>query len=196
MVVSIAYRLFDTGNTLRDSTRKGSPLRYLHGFAQIVPGLERGLEGARAGERRTLELPAEDAFGERDEDAVLEIFPRDFSDAARVAVGDEILAAGPDGNEFTYCITKVTDDLILADMNHPLAGQRVRFEVEVLSVRPATDAELDAARLEIDELIVDDGPIDYGTGGAGSSPSEATELRDPTPLIQLRTHSRSPSGTS
>ncbi len=194
MVVVVSYRLYDSMNVLRDSTRKGSPVRYVHGFAQIVPGLERGLIGAFPGDQRTIDLGPDEAFGERDEGAVLEIERQSLPSAVNVKVGDEVLAAGPDGDEFSYSVTSVDGDVIRADMNHPLAGQRVRFEAEVLSVRPATDAEVEEALLEVDERIVGDDTIDYGTGDAGRD-AGASEPHAAT-LVQLTKKPRHESGPS
>lgn len=171
-VVEIAYRLFDQDGRLCDEVPPRDPLRYVHGYAQLVPGLERALAGARAGERRSAELAPEEAFGARDEDAVLEIDRADFPDAERARVGDEIVATAPDGSECSYRIAAVGDEIV-ADRNHPLAGQRVRFEVRVLSVRPAREDEIAAAQAELDERIVYAGTIVYG-----SEPEAA-------PLVQL-----------
>jgi FKBP-type peptidyl-prolyl cis-trans isomerase SlyD len=165
------------------------PLCYVHGYGEVLPGLEAGLAGAEVGEERALSLPPEEAFGERDPEAELEIDRHDFPGGETVAVGDEIIAEGPDGVEAVHHITGVTDNAILVDLNHPLAGQRVRFEALVCSIRAATDAELDAAQARADDRIVYASSIVYGSqpppsSGAGSG-------GDPQ-LIQLRPRTTEP----
>ncbi len=172
--VTLRYRLYDANGRLCDQVSKSEPLRYVHGYAQIIPGLERAIEGARAGDRRKVALAPEEAFGERDDEAVLEIDLRDFPGAERAEVGDEIIATGPDGSECAYRIVAIGDNDIVADRNHPLAGQRVTFEIEVLAVRPASEQELAAAEADVDERIVYADTIVYG------SEPEAE------PLVQLR----------
>jgi FKBP-type peptidyl-prolyl cis-trans isomerase SlyD len=176
-VVTLIYRLYDEAGELCDTASREAPLRYVHGYAQIIPGLERGLDGAKRGERRRIELDPEEAFGERDEQAILEIDKRDFPDAARAEVGDEILATAPDGTECSYRILAITDSDIIADRNHPLAGKRVRFDVEVVDVRPAREREIADAQAEVDDRIVGANTIVYG-----SEPADA----DGNKLIQLR----------
>lgn len=173
MVVALAYRLRDASGNLVDSVTADEPLRYVHGYAQILPGLEAGVEGAQAGERRTLTCPPDEAFGERADDNVLEIDRQDFPGGEQAAVGDEIVATSPDGVEVTHLVVEVTPEAVWVDLNHPLAGQTVTFEVEVCEVRPASDEELDLAQQDADERIVDGGTIVYQS--------------EPTPdLIQLR----------
>lgn len=180
--VKVAYRLFDEAGALHDEITKGEPLSYVHGYAQIIPGLEVGLEGARRGERRSLVLEPDEAFGERDPEARLEIDRKDFPSADAVAVGDEILCTAPDGSECAYRIVEVTETEIIADCNHPLAGARVRFEVEVLSVRKATDDEVADAMADMDERIVYADSIGYSTTPVEDAPQGELE----PPLVQLR----------
>jgi FKBP-type peptidyl-prolyl cis-trans isomerase SlyD len=152
-VVTLAYVLFDARGEAVDRAGKGEPLTYVHGYAQIVPGLEKRIAGLRAGERRTFTLEAEEAFGERDEDAVFTIDREDIPQAERVSVGDEIAAEAPDGDTITMRVLEVRDDGVLVDANHPLAGQSVRFEVEVRAVRPASEAEIAEAQADLEDRI-------------------------------------------
>lgn len=190
-LVTVTYRLFDEAGELVDELAE--PLGFVMGCAQVLPALERGLTGARAGERRTIEAAPEEAFGERDEEAVLEVDRQDFPGGDVARVGDEIMATRPDGVEVAHEVVEVTDEAVLVDLNHPLAGQRVRFEVTVVEVRPATDDELDAAQAAVDELVVGAGAIVYasppGEGfNEGDAPSPRGQSRDD--LVQLRRPSR------
>jgi FKBP-type peptidyl-prolyl cis-trans isomerase SlyD len=181
MFVALRYRLFDEAGSEVDARGADAPLVYVHGYAQIIPGLEAGLEGARPGEHRTLVLGPDEAFGERDEMALIEIDPNDFPDARHASVGDEVMAEAPDGTEVAFRIVSCDERAIVVDRNHPLAGQSVRFEIEVLTVRPASDDELDAAQADAHERVVYESTIVYG-----SEPSEGGAMVSAPELVQLR----------
>ncbi len=188
MRVSVAFRLFDEAGALVDEISAREPLTYVHGYAQVLPGLEAGLDGARIGERRTLVLGPDDAFGARDPAALLEIDPDDFPDVAGAEVGAEIVATGPDGTEAVHRIVEIDEDAIMVDLNHPLAGQTVRFEVEICDVHPATDAELDAAQADLGVRIAHAGMVVYGS----QSDETGSEPEVVQPLVQLRTRNSNP----
>jgi FKBP-type peptidyl-prolyl cis-trans isomerase SlyD len=151
-VVSLSYVLFDERGETVDRVGEGEPLTYVHGYAQLVPGLERQIEGLKAGDRGVFTVDAEEAFGDRDEDAVFEVDVADFPDAGEVAAGDEFMAEGPDGEPIAMRVLEVRPDAFVVDTNHPLAGQRVRFEVEINAVRAASDEEIAAAQAELEAL--------------------------------------------
>jgi FKBP-type peptidyl-prolyl cis-trans isomerase SlyD len=181
--VSIAYELYDQHGQLVDLVKRDQPLSYVHGYAAIIPGLDAGLEGALEGDQRTLQLGPAEAFGERDPAGVLEVERDEL--AGDVAVGDEVIAVGPDGLEVAWQVSELSDDIVLIDTNHPLAGAEVRFEVTVCGVRPATDQEIALARAELDERIVGDATIGYQ-----SDLKHEPQLRAET-LIQLRDKEKS-----
>ncbi len=160
-VVTLSYVLFDERGEAADRTGD-EPITYVHGYAQLVPGLERQIEGLKAGDRGVFTVEAEEAFGERDDDAVFEVDKADFPDAADVAAGDEFMAEGPDGEPISMRVLEVKDDAFVVDTNHPLAGQRVRFEVEVSAVRAADEAEIAAAQAELEQAIADEGACGCG----------------------------------
>lgn len=148
--VSLAYVLYDQDGNVAGEATADEPLSYVHGYAQIVPGLERGVDGLRAGETRTIVLDAEDAFGEPDEKGVFEIDRADLPNGGvTLAEGDEIVASDDEGDEINMRVVEVKKDCVLVDTNHPLAGQTVRFEVTVRSVRPATEDEIAQAEGEL-----------------------------------------------
>lgn len=151
--VTLSYVLFDEQGAEVDQASTTEPLTYIHGYAQIVPGLEKRLEGLHAGDKKTFELPPDEAFGERDEEAILAVDRADFPDSEKVATGDEFMAQGPDGEPIAMRVIEVQKDMFVVDTNHPLAGQRVRFEVEVSAVRPASEEEIESAQSELEERI-------------------------------------------
>src|SRR5262245_57740955 len=87
--VTLSYILFDEHDEPVDRATASEPLTYVHGYAQIVPGLEKHLAGLHAGDRRSIVLAPEEAFGERDEGAVLAVDKADFPESGEVSPGDE-----------------------------------------------------------------------------------------------------------
>jgi FKBP-type peptidyl-prolyl cis-trans isomerase SlyD len=154
-VVTLSYVLFDEQGEAVDRATDAEPLTYVHGYAQIVPGLEKRLEGLKAGDAQSFSLEADEAFGERDDDGILEVDKSDFPDAGEVVEGDEFMAQGPDGEPIAMRVVEVRDDAFVVDTNHPLAGQKVRFDVQVSSVRAATDEEIAEAEADLEERADD-----------------------------------------
>jgi FKBP-type peptidyl-prolyl cis-trans isomerase SlyD len=131
-----------------------SEASFVFGFGALVPALEAALEGAPEGARKSITLGPEDAFGVRDPKAVLEVLRDEFPDD--VAEGDVFDADeddGPDapGGRVVLRVLEVGPETVILDRNHPLAGQKVRFDVEVLEVRPAEDDEISAAEAAVAE---------------------------------------------
>ncbi len=140
--VTLAYTLCDEDGDVLDSSAEDAPLSYLHGYGQIVPGLERAIEGMVRGDERSVIVPAEDGYGEYDAEAILEIDRTDFPATAEVSVGDQFLADSEDGETVPMTILEIKDDVCIVDTNHPLAGETLHYQVTVLDVRPATEREL------------------------------------------------------
>jgi len=185
MVVTIAYRLYDQQGQLCDAVEPEQPLNYTHGYAEILPGLDAGLEGCQVGESRQLELPPEMAFGERTKGAMLEVDRHDFAAGADIAVGEQVMAQGPDGSEWSYRVAAVTDNEVLLDLNHPLAGQTVRFDVDVLAARPANDDEIAQALADANERIVYESTIVYDAEFDAPSGGGLVQLRTEKPTREI-----------
>ncbi|WP_437598029.1 peptidylprolyl isomerase [Sorangium sp. So ce590] len=152
-VVTLSYVLFNQNGDAVDQASTAEPLVYVHGYAQIVPGLERALEGLRAGEQREITVEPADAFGEREDAGVFEVDKADFPEAGEVEVGDEFVAQGPDGEPVALRVVDILPDGFRVDTNHPLAGQKVRFQVQVSDVRAASEEEIAEAQAELEERI-------------------------------------------
>lgn len=141
-VVRIHYTLRDDAGTTIDASEPDDPLEYLHGHGNIVPGLEAALTGAEPGRKLKVEVPPEAGYGPRDEEAVITIgrdrFPNDFTPE----VGMQLASRSCDGRVVRMRLTAVGPDEVTADLNHPLAGRTLHFEIEVAGVREATAKEL------------------------------------------------------
>jgi FKBP-type peptidyl-prolyl cis-trans isomerase SlyD len=151
--VTLDYELKGDDGELLDASEGegGEPIRYVHGYGMLVPGLEAALVGLHAGDEREIVVPAEAGYGERDETLVLEIERSEFPDPAAVEEGDEFVAESPDGDEIAMNVIEVKGDLVIVDANHPLAGQTLHYKVKVREVRPATDEEVERAAADLDE---------------------------------------------
>jgi FKBP-type peptidyl-prolyl cis-trans isomerase SlyD len=136
----------------------GGELGFVFGYGVLLPALEVALEGLGAGAKKAVELPARDAYGERDAAQQIEVSREDFP--PDVAEGDRFELERDDGSELVTRVLAVSEDLVVLDMNHPLAGQKIRFDIEVLEARAATPDELQIAEsaLLADETEGSEGP--------------------------------------
>jgi FKBP-type peptidyl-prolyl cis-trans isomerase SlyD len=141
-VVSMHYTLTDDSGTVLDSSSGGDPLTYLHGHGNIIPGLEKALEGRESGFRSKVTVPAAEAYGEKDPQAVFEAPREHFPPDLELAEGLRVFAEGPEGR-IALTVIKLTETGAVLDANHPLAGQTLHFDVEITEVRTATTEEVE-----------------------------------------------------
>jgi FKBP-type peptidyl-prolyl cis-trans isomerase SlyD len=151
--VTLDYELRDDEGDLVDASEGegGEPIRYVHGYGMVVPGLEAALAGLKIGDERDVIVPAEAGYGDYDEGLVLEVDRGELPDPKVVNVGDELIAESPDGDEFTLSVVEVRGDVVVVDANHPLAGMALRYHVKVRDVRQATEEEIGQAAADLDE---------------------------------------------
>ena len=141
MAVSIHYTLTnDAGETL-DSSIGGEALVYLHGKGNIIPGLEKALAGKSTGDKLSVSIAPEEAYGEYIEEMVQVIPRKMFEGIDNVEVGMQFHADVSSGPGIVTVI-KVEGDDVTIDGNHPLAGETLNFDVEITDIRAATDEEL------------------------------------------------------
>jgi FKBP-type peptidyl-prolyl cis-trans isomerase SlyD len=141
-VVSLTYQLADVDGTVIEKT--GDPISYLHGgYDGIFPTVEEALEGKNIGDKFSVSMEPDDAFGEYEHELV-RAEPRDmFPKEVAVGMQFEGGAEGDDDEDFMlYTVTEVTADEVTVDGNHPLAGKSLVFSGTVTGVRAALDEEL------------------------------------------------------
>ena len=143
LVVSLAYSLrLDDGEEI-DTAAGDDPLVYLHGAQNIIPGLERALAGLKIGDARSVTVSPDDAYGEMDPDAFelvpYDAFPGDLE--LEEGMGLRMVESGT-GRQMEAYISELRDDGALLDLNHPLAGETLHFNVEVVGLRRATSEEI------------------------------------------------------
>lgn len=140
-VVSIHYTLTDDSGKQIDSSRGTVPLEYVHGAGYILPKLEEHIEGKEPGESFSACISAKDGYGEYDDGLVVRVPRQDFETDLPLEPGMRFQAqtnAGP----AVVTITRIEDDIVTVDANHELAGKNLHFDVEIVSVREATEQEL------------------------------------------------------
>ncbi|MEQ9322418.1 MAG: FKBP-type peptidyl-prolyl cis-trans isomerase [Polyangiaceae bacterium] len=116
---------------------------YLHGAENIPPGLEKALTGKKVGDKFEVVVAPEEAFGEKEDVEPLAVPLDQVEEADDIEVGANVMVESPDGEVHMLFVAGVDDDNMYLDPNHPLAGVRLKFDVEILSVRAATQLEKD-----------------------------------------------------
>ena len=140
-VASFHYTLTDSTGNVIDSSQGQEPLAYLHGAGNIIPGLEKALVGKTVGDKMTVNVPAAEAYGLRDDGMVQDLPSNMFSGIEKIEIGMEFHAETEQGLQ-VVTVTKVEGDTITIDGNHPLAGVDLTFDVEITEVRAATEEEV------------------------------------------------------
>jgi FKBP-type peptidyl-prolyl cis-trans isomerase SlyD len=143
-LLTFHFTLRDAGGRVLDTSRGGEPMPFLEGSGQIIDGLEEPLLQMAAGEKRTVVVPPERAYGVRETGLVQKV-PKANLPVGDVQVGDQF-QTGPDRQAPVVTVVAIEGDQVMLDANHPLAGQELHFEVELVAVRAATPAELQPAK--------------------------------------------------
>jgi len=136
-VVSIHYTLRDNSGSILDSSEGNSPLLYIQGIGNLIPGMEEGLEGKRKGDKVDIKVSPEKGYGVRNDQFIQKV-PRSAFGGQEVKVGMQFQT----DRSQVVTVTEVGLESITVDGNHPLAGVELNFAVEVLDVREATSEEL------------------------------------------------------
>ncbi len=143
MVVSFHYTLKEkeTGKLIETSVESGQPVTFLVGVGEIIPGLEKRMLGMVTGEKKTVEVPFQEAYGPRNPELIQKA-PREYFQNITLQKGLHLQAQTPEGGIVNMVIVDFDDKTVTVDMNHPLAGKDLLFDVEILSIREATPEEI------------------------------------------------------
>lgn len=139
-VVSIHYTLTDNAGNVLDSSDGRDALYYLHGCGNLIIGLEEELEGKSAGAKMQVSIAPEKGYGIKEPGLIQEV-PIDAFGGQPVQVGMQFTADTEHGQQM-ITIAKVDGNTVTVDGNHPLAGTTLNFDVEIMSIREATDEEI------------------------------------------------------
>jgi len=152
-VVLLDYMVrVSTGRVVETSAGK-EPIEYLHGAGQILPALERALEGLKEGEQAAFSIAAQDAYGERKDDNVVSLPRTLFPGDVKLEKGLCLYARASGGQSYPITVREIKEDMVTVDLNHPLAGERLFFEVNIRGVRPAGNQEIFAGKAAEAELV-------------------------------------------
>jgi len=138
--VQIDYTLRNDKGAVLDSSEGRDPLAYLHGAGNIIPGLEAALTGKEPGDTLAVTIPAAEAYGEREDDLVTTVERALFPDPKQVQLGMRLRVQLEEGTRLAT-VSAMVGDKVTLDMNHPLAGETLHFDVEVMDVKDATPEE-------------------------------------------------------
>lgn len=142
MVVSIDYTLTDNDGNVIDKSDAGQPLKYLHGHKNIIPGLEKELEGKTEGTELSVKIDPAEGYGQVEPTLIQEVPKEQFQTIENLQAGMQVQAQTDQG-PVVFTVTELKDDTVVVDANHPLAGVELNFAVKVVEIREASKEELD-----------------------------------------------------
>ncbi len=138
-IVSIEYEVSD-GTSIVDSNVGGTPLVFMFGKGQIIPGLESGIANMSIGEKAEVPVKAADAYGEYNAEAKQEV-PKDQFAGIDLEIGMSLYGQGEDGSTVQVVVKEIGEENVIIDFNHPLAGKDLMFNVTVNNIREASEEE-------------------------------------------------------
>ncbi len=141
-VVAIDYCLKDDDGQVVDTSEGAQPLQYLHGVGEIIPGLERELEGKNSGDQFQVTIQPSDAYGSRNPELIQRIARENFEDPDNLELGMVFQTEDEDGG-MVFAISEIDGDEVVVDANHMLAGMTLHFDVTVRDIRDATEEEIE-----------------------------------------------------
>lgn len=141
-VASIDYTLTNDKGEVLDSSSGKDPLTYIHGIGALIPGLEKELDGKAVGDKLVAIIPPEEAYGLQTDEMIQDVPIENFQEREEVKVGAQFQIQNED-QVLIATVTAVTDTMVTVDMNHPLAGETLHFDVEVMTIRDASEEELE-----------------------------------------------------
>lgn len=134
--VSVHYTLTLEDGTEKESSKGGEPLSFTVGAGQMITGFDNAVVGMKVGETKMVTLPPEEAYGNRDEDKIIQFDRAEFEEPLAYNVGDELPLQTSSGYVGYYPIVEITDDYVAVDTNSELAGETLTFEIELVSIEP------------------------------------------------------------
>jgi len=140
-VVTMHYTLKDGEGQTIDSSAGAEPLVFIYGLGQIIPGLEKALDGKAKTDKVQVVIPPEEAYGERSDEMIQAVPKTEFQDADQVSVGMQFQVQ-TDNGPIGLTVIEVRENEFILDGNHPLAGITLHFDVEITDIREATEEEL------------------------------------------------------
>jgi FKBP-type peptidyl-prolyl cis-trans isomerase SlyD len=140
-VVTFHYTLKNAAGEQLESSREQDPMNYLHGASNIIPGLEKAMEGRASGDEFSVTVEPEDAYGQRNENNVQRIPLKRLRGVGKISPG-QVLNLNTKQGQVQVTVLKVGRFNVDVDGNHPLAGTQLTFDVEITDIRDASEEEI------------------------------------------------------
>jgi len=141
-VVTMNFTLKDEQGKIIQTTNNNSPFQFLSGNQQILPKLEEEIDHMIIGSKKNVKIPAKEAYGEYSEQAVQQVSKNNFPKDIELEVGMEFIANSTKGEQMPFVVKEIKNEEVTIDYNHPLAGENLEFDIELVDVRDATVEEL------------------------------------------------------
>lgn len=132
--VKVHYTGKLTDGTVFDSTEDREPFRFRTGEGQVIPGFEKAVIGMKSGESKTTEIPSDEAYGPHRKDLITEIDLNQLPENITPEVGQRLQSVQEDGSKVVFSVTDVSESSVTLDANHPLAGEKLIFDIELLEI--------------------------------------------------------------
>lgn len=121
-----------------DSSQGRDPLEFTVGSGQVIKGFDDGVRGMSVGDKKTLEIEANEAYGAKEQGNIIEFPKNQFPADMNPQPGQQLMLSSGDGQQFPVVVTEVKEDVVVLDANHPLAGQDLIFDIEVVDIQPTS----------------------------------------------------------
>lgn len=132
--VSVHYTGKLRDGTVFDSSTQREPLKFTLGERQVITGFEQAVEGMTAGEKKTVQIPADEAYGPHHDELVFQVERENLPNEIDPEVGQRLAFQRPDGQTVPLTVTDVTGSAVTLDANHPLAGRELTFDLELVEI--------------------------------------------------------------
>ncbi len=145
-VVTLHYTLNSIGEngekTFIEQTKQEQPMTFLYGVGMMLPKFEEELQGLTTGDKKSFTIAPAEGYGERFDNAFTQLPADMFQQTGMPPVGAMLPLQDQEGNHINAIVTEVSTEAVTVDLNHPMAGKTLNFDIEILSTRPATEEEL------------------------------------------------------
>ena len=121
-----------------DSSEGREPLEFTVGGGQVIPGFDQGVMGMQVGDKRTVEIDVNNAYGEKSQEMIIEFPKNQFPPDMNPEVGMQLMMNNGQGQQFPVTVTEVKEESVVLDANHPLAGQDLIFDIELVEIVPTS----------------------------------------------------------
>ncbi|MBN2442366.1 MAG: peptidylprolyl isomerase [Spirochaetales bacterium] len=149
-VVTFDYTLKDEEGNILDTSDENEPLSYLHGYDNLIPGLEKSLDKKKVGDSFKVTVTPEEGYGVYDENLLVTVEKGELGLETDIEIGSELEAHSDEGMQVFY-VSKLDGDNVVLDGNHPLASKTLFFDVTVTDIRDATKEEIEHGHIHGDD---------------------------------------------